>query len=149
MPLLPSAFPTAFHNKTTEVFLTKVLGVTSSSLTPVFPTTDEINVPTKDITPQGPTARPLHKHRAKGVFCPVGICPPRPAGRSSRSLPPRHRGAAGCAERPWWPGLTSVAAGRGLEQQPPAEEGGDGQGGREAEAGKEAHFWGVLGAQCC
>lgn len=50
-------------------------------------------------------------------------------------------------EGPWWPGLTSLAVGRGLKQ-PPAQEGGGGQGSGEAEAGKEAHFWGVLGAEC-
>lgn len=44
--------------------------------------------------------------------------------------------------------LTWVAAGGGLEQQPPAEQGGDGQGGREGEAGEESHFWGAPGAEC-
>lgn len=38
-------------------FPAKLLGVTSSSLTPVFPTTPESNDPTKDIKLQGFTVR--------------------------------------------------------------------------------------------
>lgn len=141
MPLLPPAFPTAFHNKTTEVFPTEALGVTSSSLTPVFPTTAEINDPTEDTTLQGPTARVFSTNTVPGVFSVLqAFAHLDPVEEAPGDFP---RGTDGLRRRP---GLTLVAAGRGLEQQPPAEEGSDGQGGREAEAGKEAHFWGVLSA---
>jgi len=43
-----------------------------------------------------------------------------------------------------------LAGGRALEKQPPAQEGGDAQGSRDDEAGKETHFLGaavVLGAE--
>lgn len=68
MSLLPLAFPRAFHKKTTKVLLTKVLGVTSSSLTPVSPPTPEINDPTKDIKLQGPTAGAFCTNTVPGCF---------------------------------------------------------------------------------